>query len=51
VLTLVETDPLIELAPSVYTVGDGGHAAGTRDAGSETAAYAVSNAGVAWGSS
>jgi hypothetical protein len=26
VLTLMETDPLVELAPSVYTVGDGGHA-------------------------
>jgi hypothetical protein len=44
VLTLVETDPLMELAPSVHTVGDGGHAAGARDADSETAAYAVSNA-------
>jgi hypothetical protein len=44
VLTLVETDPLVELAPSVHTVGDGGHAVGARDAGSETTAYAVSNA-------
>jgi hypothetical protein len=44
VLTLVETNPLVELAPSVHTVGDGGHAVGARDAGSETAAYAVSNA-------
>jgi hypothetical protein len=35
---------LVELAPSVHTVGDGGHAVGARDAGSETAAYAVSNA-------
>jgi hypothetical protein len=43
-LTLVETDPLVELAPSVHTVGAGGHAVGARDAGSETAAYAVSNA-------
>jgi hypothetical protein len=39
------------LAPSVHTVGDGGHAVGARDAGSETAAYAISNADVAWGSS
>jgi hypothetical protein len=44
VLTLVETDPLVELAPPVHTVGDGGHAAGARDAGSETAVYTVSNA-------
>jgi hypothetical protein len=44
VLTLVETDPLVELAPSVHTVGGGGHAAEARDADSETAAYAVSNA-------
>jgi hypothetical protein len=28
VLTLVEIGPLIELPPSVHTVGDGGHAAG-----------------------
>jgi hypothetical protein len=49
VLTLVETEPLMELASSVHTVGDGGHAAGARDAGSETAAYAVSNADVTWG--
>jgi hypothetical protein len=34
----------VELAPSVHTVDDGGHAAGARDADSETAAYAVSNA-------
>jgi hypothetical protein len=44
VLTLVETDPLVELAPSVHTVGDGGHVAEARDADSETTAYAVSNA-------
>jgi hypothetical protein len=44
VLTLVETDPLVELAPSVHTVGDDGHATGAMDAGSETAAYLVSNA-------
>jgi hypothetical protein len=44
VLTLVETDPLVELAPSVHTVGDGGHAVGAGDADSETAAYTVSNA-------
>jgi hypothetical protein len=44
VLTLVETDPLVELALSVHTVGDGGHAVGARDAGNETAAYAVGNA-------
>jgi hypothetical protein len=31
VLTLVETDPLVELAPSVHTVDDGGHAAEARD--------------------
>jgi hypothetical protein len=35
--------PLVELVPSVHTVGDGGHAVGARDAGSETVAYAVSN--------
>jgi hypothetical protein len=34
----------MEMAPSVHTVGDGGHAVGARDAGSETEAYAVSNA-------
>jgi hypothetical protein len=45
VLTLVETDPLVELAPSVHTVGDGGHAVGARDAGSETAGMATV---VAW---
>jgi hypothetical protein len=28
VLTLVETGPLVELAPSVHTVGDNGHAVG-----------------------
>jgi hypothetical protein len=44
VLTLVETDPLVELVLSVHTVGDGGHAVGARDGGSETAAYTVSNA-------
>jgi hypothetical protein len=44
VLTLVETDPLVELAPSVHTVDDGGHAAEARDTDSETAVYAVSNA-------
>jgi hypothetical protein len=45
VLTLVESGPLVELAPSVHTVGDGGHAAGARDAGSGTAAYAAESAG------
>jgi hypothetical protein len=40
----METAPLMELAPSVHTVGDSGHAAGAMDAGSETAAYPVSNA-------
>jgi hypothetical protein len=40
----METAPLVELAPSVHTVGEGGHAARARDAGSGTAAYAVSNA-------
>jgi hypothetical protein len=49
VLTLVETDPLMELPPFVHTVSDGGHAAGAWDHGSETAAYAVSNADVVWG--
>jgi hypothetical protein len=44
VLTLVETGPLVELAPSVHTVGDGVHAAGAMDVGSGTAAYAISNA-------
>jgi hypothetical protein len=44
VLTLVETGPLVELAPSVHTVGDGGHAARARDADSGTATYAISNA-------
>jgi hypothetical protein len=44
VLTFVETSPLVELAPSIHTVGDGGHAAGAMDAGSGMAAYAVSNA-------
>jgi hypothetical protein len=44
VLTLVETGPLVELAASVHTVSDGGHAAGAMDAGSGTAAYAISNA-------
>jgi hypothetical protein len=44
VLTLVEIGPLVELAPSVHTVSDDGHVAGARDAGSGTAAYAVSNA-------
>jgi hypothetical protein len=39
----METDPLVELALSVHTVGDGGHAVGARDGGSETP-YAVSNA-------
>jgi hypothetical protein len=43
VLTLVEIDPLVELALSVHTVGDGGHVVGARDADSETAAYDVSN--------
>jgi hypothetical protein len=43
VLTLVETAPLVELAPSVHTVSDDGHAAGARDIGSGTAAYAVIN--------
>jgi hypothetical protein len=37
VVTLVEIDPLVELAPSVHTVGDNGHAVGARDAGSKTA--------------
>jgi hypothetical protein len=35
---------LVELAPSVHTVGDGGHAAEAMDAGNETAAYTISNA-------
>jgi hypothetical protein len=34
----METDPLVELAPSVHTVGDDSHAAGARDADSGTAA-------------
>jgi hypothetical protein len=38
VLTLVEIAPLVEFAPSVHTVGDGGHAARARDAGSGPAA-------------
>jgi hypothetical protein len=40
----VEIGPLVELAPSVHAVGDGGHAAGARDASSGTATYTVSNA-------
>jgi hypothetical protein len=41
VLTLVEIGPLVELAPSVHTVGDGGHAVGARDADSEMAGMAT----------
>jgi hypothetical protein len=35
--------PLVELAPSIHTVGDSGHPAGARDTGSGTTAYAVIN--------
>jgi hypothetical protein len=44
VLTIVEIAPLVELPPSIHTVGDGGHAAGATDPSSGTAAYAISNA-------
>jgi hypothetical protein len=44
VLTLVEICPHVELAPSIHTVGDGGHAAGARDADSGTTTYTASNA-------